>query len=69
MDAIATALDVPLPLLLLNPAGEIWSFVSSSARLSAQKTSANAEEITVVLPRVQAFIAKKWALVYSKRKK
>ena len=82
MTHLAEALQIPLPLLLFEPSGEMGAFWPTYSSWSQPKKGASAaeafdakiiedgiEEIKVVLPSQKAFIVKKWAREFQELKK
>lgn len=69
MKALADALNMPLPLLLLDPNGELWTMLSSwslkdrktDSALNSRKIEPGYEEIRVILPASKAYVVKQWA--------
>lgn len=69
MKALADALNMPLPLLLLDPAGELWTMLSSWSLkdrkpdpvFNARKIEPGFEEVRVILPASKAYVVKQWA--------
>jgi transcriptional regulator with XRE-family HTH domain len=63
MAALSGALNVPLPLMLLDPDGPIWNFLNSwdtAATFNSRSVKPGFEEVHAVLPAVKAFTVKKW---------
>lgn len=69
MTALADALNMPLPLLLLDPNGELWTMLSSwsskdkkaDSVFDSRRIEPGFEEVRVVLPAAKAYVVKKWA--------
>lgn len=69
MKALADALKIPLPLLLLDPNGELWTMLSSwglrdrnpDPVFDARKIEPGFEEVRVILPASKAYVVKQWA--------
>lgn len=69
MTALAKAFNIPLPLLLMKPDGELWQLLSnwevkpkeSKPVFDSMEIKPGFEEIKAILPSSKAYVVRKWA--------